>query len=910
MGKAVSELLADALRAGRIAEAAALIPRLERSPHGSVLALETLYFLGDGEHVRVEGRKLLESPSLTAGQLSRCALIIARQLFDDGLSEDGVQLLRIALTHAQRANALTEICLATAALLERTCDCAAFDASLPLAAQTRRAAARCGDAQVAATVHLTFGRLEGRAGRFQPARRHFAIARELLRQTPNLRLSSAADNDESSLLFFVGDLDGARTLATRAAATAKESGWPKGITMAAGNLAYMAAAQDNFEEAEAHLRLVSRQPFRSPIYEFALSDTRALIAFRMGQFDVAADLLASHQGNQGPAVNWYQLETELTRIRILLRLERWDDAIKCADTGLEKARAVGAQRQAVAFQFARTEALIGAGDELGPADRFLNLDQHSWPVKELGSFWLVLGKVLHVSGLNDRATAYVRRAVRLFHTIGTKASGADANAVLANLTEVEGHSIPGARSPVDGDSFIALLDVADHPRILARETFAVLDEAQCVVGMALLGVSKTGRRVIDSRNWNEREALAAGNDTDGFESTVIGDDGDETLKIVAHVRTELEHRYSFAMVRRLVCVAADLRRYRDDEKQRAALWPAEALEPDSDSIWASEQMSEVLNIARRIAPTPLSLLLTGETGTGKEMLARAIHRASDRADRILLPFNCTAVPRDMLESQLFGYRKGAFTGADTSFQGVIRSAAGGTLFLDEIADVSLDVQPKLLRFLETHEIHPLGEPQPIKVDVRIIAATNANLEQLVADGKFREDLFYRLNVVRLRLPPLRERREEIPPLVHHYLRKFGDEQKKGQLTLADETLEYLLLYAWPGNVRQLANEVRRMVALADPDSALTPSLLSPEIQASRRTIPATADPPVASEPEIRVRLDQPLPLAVEMLEQTMIRSALSRSRGRVEEAAKLLGISRKGLFLKRRRWNLDQQQAS
>ena len=127
------------------------------------------------------------------------------------------------------------------------------------------------------------------------------------------------------------------------------------------------------------------------------------------------------------------------------------------------------------------------------------------------------------------------------------------------------------------------------------------------------------------------------------------------------------------------------------------------------------------------------------------------------------------------------------------------------------------MQPKLLRFLETHEIHPLGEPQPVNVDVRVIAATNANLEQLVAEGRFREDLFYRLNVVRLKLPPLRERRDEIPPLVDHYLRKYGDEQKKGRLTLSDETLEYLLLYSWPGNVRQLANEVRRMVALAEPD---------------------------------------------------------------------------------------------
>jgi DNA-binding NtrC family response regulator len=338
------------------------------------------------------------------------------------------------------------------------------------------------------------------------------------------------------------------------------------------------------------------------------------------------------------------------------------------------------------------------------------------------------------------------------------------------------------------------------------------------------------------------------------------------------------------------------------------LWPVETLDDETENVWASEQMAEVLSIARRVAPSPLTVLLTGETGTGKEMLARDIHRTSGRGDGIFLPFNCTAVPRDMLDSQLFGYRKGAFTGADASFPGVIRSAAGGTLFLDEIADVPLDLQPKLLRFLETHEIHPLGEPQPVTVDVRIVAATNASLEQLVAEGRFREDLFYRLNVIRLKLPPLRERREEIPALVHHYLRKFGDEQKKGQLTLADETLEYLLLFSWPGNVRQLANEVRRMAALAEPDAVLTPAQLSPEIQASRRTFPADAAP--SSEAEMRIRLDQPLPLAVEMLEQTMIRSALQRSRGRVEEAAKLLGISRKGLFLKRRRWNLDQQQAS
>ena len=187
----------------------------------------------------------------------------------------------------------------------------------------------------------------------------------------------------------------------------------------------------------------------------------------------------------------------------------------------------------------------------------------------------------------------------------------------------------------------------------------------------------------------------------------------------------------------------------------------------------------------------------------------------------------------------------------------------------------------------------------------MIAATNARLEQLVAEGRFREDLFYRLNVVRLKLPPLRERREEIPPLVDHYLRKFADEQKKGRLTLSDETLEYLLLYSWPGNLRQLANEVRRMVAMAEANATLTPAHLSPDIQASRRTIPA-GPPAIVPDPEVRVRIDQPLPAAVELLEQTMVRSALDRTHGRVEEAARILGISRKGLFLKRRRWGLHQ----
>ncbi len=190
----------------------------------------------------------------------------------------------------------------------------------------------------------------------------------------------------------------------------------------------------------------------------------------------------------------------------------------------------------------------------------------------------------------------------------------------------------------------------------------------------------------------------------------------------------------------------------------------------------------------------------------------------------------------MLESQLFGHRRGAFTGADRDNPGVIRAARDGTLFLDEIGELSLELQPKLLRFLESGEISPLGEPTLQTVDVRILAATNANLEQLVQQGRFREDLFYRLNVIRLTIPPLRERRDEIPALVHHFVGRAAQEFGKARVRLAQETMEHLIVYPWPGNVRQLNNELRRMVALAESDTVLGPSALSKDIlRATPRT---------------------------------------------------------------------------
>jgi hydrogenase-4 transcriptional activator len=293
--------------------------------------------------------------------------------------------------------------------------------------------------------------------------------------------------------------------------------------------------------------------------------------------------------------------------------------------------------------------------------------------------------------------------------------------------------------------------------------------------------------------------------------------------------------------------------------------------------------------------------LGGESGTGKEVVARAIHAHSSRAQKPFIPFNCTAVPRELLESQLFGHRRGSFTGADRDNPGVIRTARDGTLFLDEIGEMSLELQPKLLRFLESGEICPLGESTPFVVNVRIVAATNSNLERLVKDGRFREDLFYRLNVIRLSIRPLRERRDEIPTLINLFLMRAAEEFRKSHIRLAEETMERLVLHAWPGNVRQLQNEIRRIVALAEPGTVLRPDVLSGDIV---QTTAGAAFAPASKPNETGVPPGAKLTQTLSRIEREMIVAALREHHGKVDAVAKALGISRKGLYLKRQRLGL------
>jgi transcriptional regulator with PAS, ATPase and Fis domain len=321
-------------------------------------------------------------------------------------------------------------------------------------------------------------------------------------------------------------------------------------------------------------------------------------------------------------------------------------------------------------------------------------------------------------------------------------------------------------------------------------------------------------------------------------------------------------------------------------------------------ICASRAMSRVLEQIHKIRSSDVTVLITGESGTGKELIARALHAGSSRQKKVFVPFNCSAAPHDMVESQLFGFKKGAFTGAFANSEGIIRGAEHGTLFLDEIGDLPLTLQPKLLRFLQEGEIHPIGESQPQRVDVRVIAATNAELERAVAEGRFREDLFHRINVIRIQVPPLRQRREEIPALINHYLNQYQQESAKTDIRLSEETVDLMVVYDWPGNVRQLCNEMRRIVTYSESGTIVTPEGLSSEIVKARREIDSAPAMPRKQASRVEVSdASTTLGEAVEELERRMIREALRRSSGNIARAAKDLGLSRKGLYLKMDRLN-------
>ena len=303
----------------------------------------------------------------------------------------------------------------------------------------------------------------------------------------------------------------------------------------------------------------------------------------------------------------------------------------------------------------------------------------------------------------------------------------------------------------------------------------------------------------------------------------------------------------------------------------------------------SPKLAEVIERVKLVAPSKATILIEGETGTGKELIAQAIHQASPRARNAFVPVHCAALPPQLLESELFGHERGSFTGATDKREGRFEVADGGTVFLDEIGEIGPEIQVKLLRFLETKSFERIGSSKTMTVDVRLVAATNRHLEQMVKEGKFREDLFFRLNVVRITTPPLRERTEDIPVLLEHFIQVYSKENAYEAVTVEPGAMRFLQSYPWPGNIRELRNFAENAVVLRR-GGKLSEFDLEPKFRGEVAPPPSMVTATPAN------------PYSVEDNEKRLLREALMKARGNRTKAAKLLGLSRRTLHRKIAQW--------
>ncbi len=766
------------------------------------------------------------------------------------------------------------------------------DELAPMLTEVRRHVTRTGDPHAAAVMHDTVALMEASHGRTEEAHRHLEISTSLIRDFPNAGLeqmvlisSSFVDYFECKFQDVVEHLNAARRLA---AVTGNR--WSGVIECNLGHatlvLGRLPAAETYFRQAFEHGSAQSR---------FSALEGLARVHLASGELARCAETLDEHEAfllqDRNLALAFSGRWATATRVRLLLKQGEFAEAVAAARASLQAAERLTDRLLVAEMTCLVAEAQVSSGNGLAGALQLLHLTGRD-PVGA-GSldamYYRAMGSLLGSSHPFVGRELF-RRARHIYHHQGNKVGEAD----LETLAAADHPARPTA-----GDLPLLVLNGvasalanADAPKLVGHELRNLAK---------LLGCSPHAE-VITSKQSH------APTTTERDTVLQLGTHDGEHHALRIEVPSRPHEIAVLAELMRIGAAAVALQSFKRERRQKAALWPADPIETNAGALFIAPEMQTLLSIARRVATSNVPVLITGETGTGKEVLARAIHAYSTRAKAPFVPFNCTSTPRDMLDSQLFGHRRGSFTGAIEHFQGIIRGATHGTLFLDEIGDMALDVQPKLLRFLESGEVHPVGETQPVRADVRVIAATNAPLDTLVTDGRFREDLFYRLNIVHLPIPPLRERRIEIPALATHYLTKYAQENGKGHLRLAEETMEYLMLYRWPGNVRQLANEMRRVAALCEAGAVVMPEHLSTAIAASRRTIPAserTLDPT-----EVVVRLDQPMAAATEHLERAMLQYALKACGGRMEDTAARLGLSRKGLYLKRQRFGIEPPESA
>jgi DNA-binding NtrC family response regulator len=888
---------------GRFAAAWSALEQLptfkSRALATEVLRLELLERTGKYVEAETLAIRLLKGRGLSGGQQSICEFCLGLVLWDRGRTQEAIERFQRAVAKAQAGNDLWRTCWAQLRLLVSTSGRTADPAVGRLLQEVRRNVVRLGDPVVSAALHVLVGEIEAKRGLLAMACRHTALGKSLLRKTQNIWLEGLAENSLAAISIMRFDLDSGVRHAKRALALATESGAAALSRAAVANLGNLEYLRGDFGAARKLLRQAYNLLPSCGEHSNGSLDGLARTYLAEGQLDDVDALLTKIEESLSDPADLHLYENRhalLTRIEFLMRTGRWLDALPLSERLIEVVRGIGDRGLEAAAYAKRAEVGAIVSDDRETAVHFINelaglLGSNPSP-NQFVEYELAIGGVLCASGRPEESLHHSQRALRVYRTLGCNTGQLGSSTALTFLRQNSSSTESHSRVAHVFQELACLLMHSGRPELVASSLLVILQNSGAIAAARAVSRGADNSEEVLGE-WGTITAPAT------IRTFALGTSRERAVELCVQPLPDIEAQATVNSIGFIIIATQEIERARLEREERLTLWPVDELPAEDDDSVVAGRMREVMLYARKIAPSTATVLITGESGTGKEVLARAVHRYSLRSKKPFVPFNCTAVPRELIESHLFGFKRGAFTGADRDNPGLIRAAKDGTLFLDEIGELSLDLQPKLLRFIESGEINPLGEASPFSVNVRIVAATNANLKKLVEDGRFREDLYYRLSVVPIELPPLRERREEIAPLAQHFALKWSHEMGKGCIRVAEDLLAHLAVYSWPGNIRQLSNEINRMVAMAEPDARLTldhlPRALRMETEQLKRREHGL---------EVAVPLDDSLDNALSVVEREMIKVALRQNNGRVEAAAKALGISRKGLYLKRQRLGL------
>ncbi len=849
---------------------------------------------GDASSARLLVDQALRSRLLTDAHRATGEFILSRLDSADGDPDGELRHLERSQSLAERAGDSEQLCWTQLRMLSLTADRIGAESCRAMVVRLRKNVSCLGNPNLSAAVHLAVADIDGKHGLLAKSSRHLVLAEGLLTRYPNLWLQGWAATTRMALAMVVCDIPSALAHGERALRLSADSGSATVRFSALGNMGRLLHTTGDYERSLEHLNQALATSRPNGDRSDAISESIARVYMAQGRLHEGLALLDHVEISDRASLRsgrYVHRHSLLTKAELLTRLgnlpgaeDYFAEAIALAQRSGD---AILEDSARLLLRKARTDAGIEfPGGSVAP------------PVLATPDLAILYEQTLTSSlvaaGRLGAAKSHFDRAVRICRAVSNRLAERELNeSVAASLLSVEFSAIEAvsqARSTLQEIS--SFLMHSSRPELVATGLISILQHTHCLVGARAIARDADNREEVLA-TWG---ALTSPSELRTFP---VGISRERHIELQLQPLPDIESHAAVNSVGFVIAAGQDLERARLEREERLTLWPIDELPAEDDDSVVAGKMREVMLYARKVAPTNVTVLITGESGTGKEVVARAVHRYSQRSKKPFVPFNCTAVPRELLESHLFGFKRGAFTGADRDNPGLIRAAKDGTLFLDEVGELGLDLQPKLLRFLESGEINPLGETSPFSVNVRIVAATNANLKKLVQEGRFREDLYYRLNVIPLELPPLRERREEIPPLAQHFALKWSHELNKGRIRVADDLMEHLVVYPWPGNIRQLSNEINRMVATAETDAPLTldqlPKAMREETEQLRRRELGL---------ELSVRLTGSLDHAVATLEREMIKLALTQHDGKVEAAAKALGISRKGLYLKRQRLGL------